>query len=79
MLPYRNWQCSAHWRGRALAVRHRGLPVGDHSIALRGDKPVAARWDEGLAGAMSERGVVHEEGVAETLPMDLAASRPEFD
>lgn len=45
-----------------------------HGIALRGGKPVVARWDDGLAGAMADRGVlVHEEGVAETLLMDLAA------
>jgi len=34
-----------------------------------------ARWDDHLTSAMSERRVVvHEEGVAETLMMDLAAS-----
>jgi uncharacterized protein (TIGR02679 family) len=50
-----------------------------HGIALRGDKPVVARWDPRLAAAMSERGVaVHEEGMVETLLMDLAANRPEF-
>ncbi len=39
------------------------------------DKPVVARWDDRLNSAMSERRVVvHEEGVAETLMMDLAAS-----
>jgi len=49
-----------------------------HGIALRGEA-VVARWDHGLAAAMSQRGVaVHEEGVVETLLMDLAASRPEF-
>jgi hypothetical protein len=49
--------------------------TADHSIALRGDKPVVARWDDRLSSAMSERRVVvHEEGVAETLMMDLAAS-----
>ena len=54
--------------------------TADHRIALRGDKPVAARWHDRLAGAMSERRVVvHEEGVVETLLMDLAATRPEFD
>jgi uncharacterized protein (TIGR02679 family) len=54
--------------------------TADHRMALRGDKPVAARWDDRLAGAMSERRVVvHEEGVVETLLMDLAVSRPEFD
>jgi hypothetical protein len=38
-------------------------------------KPVVARWDDRLTSAMSERRVVmHEEGVAETLMMDLAAS-----
>ncbi|HEY3659307.1 MAG TPA: TIGR02679 family protein [Steroidobacteraceae bacterium] len=51
--------------------------TADHRIALRGDKPVVARWDERLAGAMSERRVVvHEEGVVETLLIDLAANRP---
>jgi uncharacterized protein (TIGR02679 family) len=41
-------------------------------IALRGDRPVAARWDDRLAGAMSERRVaVHEEGVVESLLTDL--------
>jgi uncharacterized protein (TIGR02679 family) len=49
--------------------------TADHRIALRGDKPVVARWDDRLTSAMSERRVVvHEEGVAETLMMDLAAS-----
>ena len=49
--------------------------TADHRIALRGDKPVVARWDDRLSSAMSERRVVvHEEGVAETLMMDLAAS-----
>jgi uncharacterized protein (TIGR02679 family) len=48
--------------------------TADHRIALRGDKPVVARWDDRLSSAMSERRVVvHEEGVAETLMMDLAA------
>lgn len=46
--------------------------AADHGIALRGDRPVAARWDDRLAGAMSERRVaVHEEGVVESLLMDL--------
>jgi len=49
--------------------------TADDRIALRGDKPVVARWDDRLTSAMSERRVVvHEEGVAETLMMDLAAS-----
>lgn len=44
-----------------------------HRMALRGDKPVAAQWDNRLASAMSERRVtVHEEGVIETLLLDLA-------
>jgi uncharacterized protein (TIGR02679 family) len=52
----------------------------DHRMALRGDKPVAARWDDRLVGAMSERRVVvHEEGVVETLLIDLAANCPEFE
>jgi uncharacterized protein (TIGR02679 family) len=56
------------------------LATADHRIALRGDKPVVARWDDRLAGAMSERRVaVHEEGVVETLLKDLAANRPEFE
>ena len=50
-----------------LAVR------AEHSIALRGGRPVVAQWDDALAGAMANRGVVvHEEGVAELLMMDLA-------
>jgi hypothetical protein len=37
--------------------------AAEHGIALRGDKPVVARCDDGLAGAMLERGgVVHETG-----------------
>jgi uncharacterized protein (TIGR02679 family) len=49
--------------------------TAEHGIALRGDRPIVARWDDRLAHAMAERGVVvHEEGVAETLMMDLAAS-----
>jgi hypothetical protein len=49
-------------------------------MALRGDKPVVARWDDRLAAAMSERGVVvHEEGVVETLLIDLAANRTYFE
>jgi uncharacterized protein (TIGR02679 family) len=44
-----------------------------HGIALRGGKPVVAEWDDRLAGAMADRGiVVHEEGVAEIMMMDLA-------
>jgi uncharacterized protein (TIGR02679 family) len=53
--------------------------TADHRIALRGNKPVVARWDSRLASSMSERRVaVHEEGVVETLLRDLAASRLEF-
>jgi uncharacterized protein (TIGR02679 family) len=49
--------------------------TADHRIALRDNKPVAARWDDRLADAMSERRVVvHEEGVVETLLIDLAAN-----
>ena len=45
-----------------------------HGIALRDGRRVIAQWDDGLAGAMADRGVVvHEEGVADTLMMDLAA------
>ncbi len=44
-----------------------------HGIALRGGRSVIAQWDPGLAAAMEARGVVvHEEGVAEMLIMDLA-------
>ncbi len=44
-----------------------------HGIALREGMNVAAQWDPGLTSAMAERGiVVHEEGVAEILMMDLA-------
>jgi uncharacterized protein (TIGR02679 family) len=51
------------------------VATAEHAIALRGDKSVVARWDDQLAGAMAARGVaVHEEGVAETLMNDLAAS-----
>lgn len=47
--------------------------ASEHGIALRGGRPVAARWDDALAGAMTDRGIaVHEEGVAEVLMMDLA-------
>lgn len=54
--------------------------TADHRMALRGDKYVVARWDDRLAGAMSERRVVvHEEGVVETLLIDLAANCPEFE
>jgi hypothetical protein len=66
-------------RGGALAFQGRGhlSATADHRIALRGDKPVVARWHGRLASAMSERRVVvhHEEDVVETLLMDLAASR----
>lgn len=49
--------------------------TAQHGIALRGGRPVVAQWDDELAGAMAERGVVvHEEVVAETLMMDLGAS-----
>lgn len=52
--------------------------TADYRIALRGDKPVVARWDDRLGGAMSERGVVvHEESVAEALLIDLAVSSRE--
>ena len=44
-----------------------------HGIALRGGKSAVAQWDDRLAGAMADRGVVvHEEGVADMLMMDLA-------
>jgi hypothetical protein len=47
----------------------------DHEIALRREDRVMARWDDRLTGAMSERRVVvHEEGVVETLLMDLMKS-----
>jgi uncharacterized protein (TIGR02679 family) len=47
--------------------------AAEHGIALRPGRPVVAQWDDTLAGAMAERGVaVHEEGVAETLMLDLA-------
>jgi uncharacterized protein (TIGR02679 family) len=43
-----------------------------HGIPLRAGRAVVAQWDDGLAGAMADRGVVvHEEGVAEILMMDL--------
>jgi uncharacterized protein (TIGR02679 family) len=46
----------------------------EHGVALSGEQ-VMARWDDRLTGAMSERKVVvHEEGVAETLMLDLAQS-----
>jgi uncharacterized protein (TIGR02679 family) len=46
--------------------------TSEHGIALRGGKPVVAQWDHELAAAMAARGVVvHEEGVAEMLMMDL--------
>jgi uncharacterized protein (TIGR02679 family) len=52
--------------------------TADHRIALRGDKPVMARWDDRLGAAMSQRRViVHEEGVAEALLIDLAVSSRE--
>jgi hypothetical protein len=54
--------------------------TADHRISLRGDKPVVARWDDRLTDAMSERRVVvHEEGVVESLLVDLAANRSEFE
>ena len=47
--------------------------TAEHGIALPGGRPVVAQWDDALAGVMTERGVVvHEEGVAELLMMDLA-------
>jgi len=50
-----------------------------HGIALRGARPVVAQWDDGLAGTMADRGVVvHEEGVAEMLMMDLATINNSF-
>ena len=53
--------------------------TADHEMALPGHKPVVARWDNRLADAMSERQVVvHEEGVVETLLIDLATNRPHF-
>jgi uncharacterized protein (TIGR02679 family) len=46
--------------------------TAEHGIALRSGRPVVAQWDNALAGAMADRGVVvHEEGVAEMLMMDL--------
>jgi uncharacterized protein (TIGR02679 family) len=52
--------------------------LAEHGIALRENPRVMARWDELLAGAMSEQGVaVHEEAVVEALLADLGASRPE--
>jgi len=46
----------------------------EHGVALSGEQ-VMARWNDRLTGAMSERKVVvHEEGVAETLMLDLAQS-----
>jgi len=48
--------------------------TADPGIELRGDDPVMARWDDRLAGTMSERRVaVHEEGVVEALLVELAA------
>jgi uncharacterized protein (TIGR02679 family) len=47
----------------------------EHGIALRDGTSVLAQWDPGLAAAMAARGVVvHEEGVAEMLMMDLATT-----
>jgi uncharacterized protein (TIGR02679 family) len=44
----------------------------EHGVALSGER-VMARWDEQLTATMSDRKVVvHEEGVAETLLLDLA-------
>ena len=46
--------------------------TAEHGIALRSGRPVVAQWDNALAGAMADRGVVvHVEGVAEMLMMDL--------
>ena len=53
--------------------------AADHAIALRGDKPVVARWDDRLAEAMSQRCVVvHEEGIVATLLQDLAENGATF-
>lgn len=47
--------------------------ASEHGIAFHGGRPVAAQWDDALAGAMTDRGIaVHEEGVAELLMLDLA-------
>jgi len=44
-----------------------------HGIALRSGTSAVAQWDDRLAGAMADRGiVVHQEGVADMLMMDLA-------
>jgi uncharacterized protein (TIGR02679 family) len=52
--------------------------TAEHGMPLRKNHGVMARWDDRLAGAMSERGVVvHEEAVVETLLTDLAARPPE--
>jgi uncharacterized protein (TIGR02679 family) len=60
------------WR---FGVSDYGTAAVRHGFALRGT-PVAASWDDGLADAMSERGVaVHEESVAVTLLLDLAAGQ----
>jgi uncharacterized protein (TIGR02679 family) len=54
--------------------------TAEHGITLRENNRVMAQWDDRLASAMSERGVVvHEEAVVETLLRDLAANRPEVD
>jgi uncharacterized protein (TIGR02679 family) len=50
-----------------------------HGVPLRAGRAVVAQWDDRLAGAMADRGVVvHEEGVAEILMMDLATSNKSF-
>jgi hypothetical protein len=43
------------WRFRAADYLS---ATADHRIALRGDKPVVARWDDRLTSAMSERRIV---------------------
>jgi uncharacterized protein (TIGR02679 family) len=53
--------------------------TAEHGISLRDGRPVVAQWDHALAGAMADRGVVvHEEGVAEILMMDLATIDDSF-
>jgi uncharacterized protein (TIGR02679 family) len=49
--------------------------TAEHGLALRDGKPVIAQWDPELTAAMAARGViVHEEGVADMLMMDLATT-----
>jgi uncharacterized protein (TIGR02679 family) len=53
--------------------------TAEHGIALHGGRPVVAQWDDALAVAMADRGVVvHEEGVAEILMIDLATIENSF-